>query len=67
MLLAEKYKVCQIAGERRLKETLGNAGLILEKVQEVYSAVWPYNPMDLLPVEGDEYSHVIVRVGKQKD
>lgn len=67
MLLAEKYKVCQIASEGRLKETLGNVGLILEEVQEVYSAVWPYNPMDLLPVEGDEYSHVIVRVGRQKD
>jgi ubiquinone/menaquinone biosynthesis C-methylase UbiE len=66
MRLAEKHRVCQIASEDRLKRTLGNVGLILEEVQEVYSAVWPHNPMDLLPVEGDEYSHVIVRVGKQK-
>jgi len=67
MRIAEKHNICQIASEKRLKETLSDAGLVLEEVQEIYSAVWPYNPMDLLPVKGDEYSHVIVRVGKQKD
>lgn len=28
--------------------------------------VWPHNPMDLLPVEGDEYRHVIAEDRKQK-
>lgn len=50
-----------------LKEVLSNAGLVLEEVQEAYSGVWPYDPMDLLPVEGDEYTHVIVRARKPKD
>jgi ubiquinone/menaquinone biosynthesis C-methylase UbiE/uncharacterized protein YbaR (Trm112 family) len=64
MRLAEKHGVCQIASESRLKKALKEAGLILNQVEETYSGVWPYNPMDLLPVEGDEYAHVIVQAGK---
>lgn len=66
MRLAEKHQVCQIASQSRLKKALDEAGLALERVEEVYSGVWPYNPMDLLPVEGDEYKHVIVQVKKQR-
>jgi ubiquinone/menaquinone biosynthesis C-methylase UbiE/uncharacterized protein YbaR (Trm112 family) len=64
MKVAEKYGVGQIASEKRLKQTLKKAGLVLDWVEEVYSGVWPYNPMDLLPIEGEEYSHVIVQVRK---
>jgi hypothetical protein len=65
MWLAEQHNVCQIASERRLKNVLGSADLVLEKVETVYSGIWPYNPMDLLPVEGDEYKHVIVQARKR--
>jgi ubiquinone/menaquinone biosynthesis C-methylase UbiE/uncharacterized protein YbaR (Trm112 family) len=66
MRLAEKYNVCQIANENKLKNVLDEAGLTLERVEEAYHGLWPHNPMDLLPVEGDEYRHVIVQVRKQK-
>jgi ubiquinone/menaquinone biosynthesis C-methylase UbiE/uncharacterized protein YbaR (Trm112 family) len=64
MKVAEKYGVGQIASEKRLKQTLKKAGLVLDWIEEVYSGVWPYNPMDLLPIEGEEYSHVIVQARK---
>jgi ubiquinone/menaquinone biosynthesis C-methylase UbiE len=64
MRLAEKHGVCQIAGESRLKKALKEAGLILDQVEETYTGVWPYNPMDLLPLEGEEYAHVIVQARK---
>ena len=64
MKVAEEYGVGQIASEKRLKQTLKKAGLVLDWVEEVYSGVWPYNPMDLLPIEGEEYSHVIVQARK---
>lgn len=66
MRLAEKYDVGQIATENKLKNALDRAGLTLEHVEETYSGVWPHNPMDLLPVEGDEYRHVIAQVRKQE-
>jgi ubiquinone/menaquinone biosynthesis C-methylase UbiE len=64
MKVAEKYGVGQIASEKRLKQTLKKAGFMLDWIEEVYSGVWPYNPMDLLPIEGEEYSHVIVQARK---
>ena len=64
MRLAEKYGYCQIASKKRLGNPLANSGLVLDSVEEVYSGVWPHNPMDLLPVEGDEYKHVIVHARK---
>lgn len=67
MQLAEKHHVCQIASEGRLKKALKKAGLVLERVEEIYSGVWLHNPMDLLPVEGDEYAHVIVQAKKPTD
>lgn len=67
MRLAEEYKVGQIASEGRLKDALAKSGLILDRVEEVYSGLWPRNPMDLLPFEGDEYAHVIVSARKPKN
>ncbi len=64
MEVAEQYKVAQIASENRLKQVLEKAGFILDWAEEVYSGVWPYNPMDLLPIHGEEYSHVIVQARK---
>jgi len=64
MKLAEKHHVSEIASEIRLNKVLKKAGLLLDSVEEMYSGVWPHNPMDLLPVEGEEYSHVIVQARK---
>jgi ubiquinone/menaquinone biosynthesis C-methylase UbiE/uncharacterized protein YbaR (Trm112 family) len=64
--IAEKYKVGQIASENRLKQALEKTGFVLDWVEEIYSGVWPYNPMDLLPVQGDEFSYVIVQIRKPK-
>ena len=64
--LAEKHNVCQIASEERLNKALERAGLVRDFVEEIYSGVWPHNPMDLLPVEGDQYSHVIVHARKTR-
>jgi ubiquinone/menaquinone biosynthesis C-methylase UbiE len=64
MRLAEKHHVCEVASLTKLENALKKAGLVLNSVEEVYSGVWPHNPMDLLPVEGDEYKHVIVQAKK---
>ncbi len=66
MRLAEKHSVSQIASEARLKKALEKTGLVLDRVEEVYSGVWAHNPMDMLPLEGDEYSYVIVAAKKPK-
>jgi ubiquinone/menaquinone biosynthesis C-methylase UbiE len=67
MRLAKKHHVAQIASETGLRKALKEAGLGLDSVEEAYRGVWPHNPMDLLPVEGDEYTHVIVQASKSKD
>lgn len=64
MRLAEKYGFCQVASEKRLENSLARSGLVLDCVEEAYAGVWHHNPMDLLPVEGDEYQHVIVHATK---
>ena len=66
MRLAEEHNYGQIASEGRLKDALAKSGLMLDEVEEAYSGLWPYNPMDLLPVEGDEYTHVIVSARKPR-
>jgi len=66
MRLADKHNVGQIASEARLKDALVKSGLILGHVEEAYSGLWPRNPMDMLPVEGDEYTHVIVSAKKPR-
>lgn len=64
MQLAEEYKVGQIASENRLKKALQKARISLEWVEKMYTGVWPHNPMDLLPVEGEEYVHIVAQVRK---
>jgi len=66
MRVADERNYGQIASEGRLKDSLSKAGLILDEVEEAYSGLWPFNPMDMLPVEGDEYSHVIVSARKHE-
>jgi ubiquinone/menaquinone biosynthesis C-methylase UbiE len=66
MRIAKEHNCGQIASEGRLKDALVKSGLVLDQVEEAYSGLWPHNPMDLLPVEGDEYSHVIVSARKPK-
>jgi ubiquinone/menaquinone biosynthesis C-methylase UbiE/uncharacterized protein YbaR (Trm112 family) len=67
MRLAEEHHLGQMASETRLEKTLRKAGLVLEWIEEIYSGLWPHNPMDLLPVEGDEYTHVIAQARKPKN
>lgn len=64
MRAADEHHCGQIASEGRLKDALAKAGLILDEAEEAYSGLWPYHPMDMLPVEGDEYLHVIVSARK---
>lgn len=64
MKLADEHGVGQIASEARLREALKSAELALERVEKVYSGVWSYNPMDLLPSDGDKYTLVAVRARK---
>lgn len=64
MKLAEEHHVCEIASEIRLNKVLRKTGLLLDSVKIMYSGVWPHNPMDLLPVEDEEYSHVLVQARK---
>jgi len=59
--LAEERNLAQITSEVRLRKTLKQAELVVDWIEEAYSGVWPHNPMDLLPVEGDAYAHVIVQ------
>jgi len=66
MRVAVEHHCAQIASERRLKDALAKSGLTLDHVEEIYSGLWPHNPMDLLPLEGDEYTHVIVSAKKPK-
>jgi hypothetical protein len=66
MRLAEEHNCGQIASEGRLKDALAKSGLMLDEVKEAYSGLWPHNPMDLLPVKGDAYTHVIVSARKPK-
>jgi ubiquinone/menaquinone biosynthesis C-methylase UbiE len=66
MRIADEHNCGQIASEGRLKDALANSGLVLDQVEEAYSGLWQHNPMDLLPVEGDEYTHVIVSAKKPK-
>ncbi|MDH5375238.1 MAG: class I SAM-dependent methyltransferase [Candidatus Bathyarchaeota archaeon] len=67
MRLAEERHLGQMASETRLRETLRKVGLVLEWIEEIYCGVWPHNPMDLLPVEGDEYTHMIAQARKPKN
>jgi ubiquinone/menaquinone biosynthesis C-methylase UbiE len=66
MRIAEEHGVSEIADEARLRKSLQKAGLIVDFVEEIYSGIWSYNPMDLLPVEGDQYSYVVVQARKPK-
>ena len=61
MRLAEKYHVAQMASERRLQNALKKSGFNVDWIEKMFSGVGPYNPMDLLPADGDAYTHVIVQ------
>jgi ubiquinone/menaquinone biosynthesis C-methylase UbiE/uncharacterized protein YbaR (Trm112 family) len=65
MRIAEQHRIGQIASEKRLKDVLDAADLMIIKTENIHSGVWPHNPMDLLPVEGDKYTHVIAELKKK--
>jgi len=67
MRIAEEHNFGKMASEKRLKETLQKAGLVFEWIEEIYCGVWPHNPMDLLPVEGDEYTHILAQARKPEN
>jgi ubiquinone/menaquinone biosynthesis C-methylase UbiE len=62
--LADAHGVGELANESRMKKVLDSAGFVLQDLNVVYSGVWPHNPMDLLPVEGDRYEHVVIEATK---
>ncbi len=43
-----------------LTGTLEKAGFAIDEVEEFYEGTWTRNPMDLLPFEGDRFTHALV-------
>lgn len=62
--LAVKYNLGDSYTEDRFKRILRNSGFKNISVISVGSALWSKNPMDLLPVEGDEVEYVIIQAEK---
>lgn len=60
LALSEKHGYGAISTRDRLVETLESTGFKLDSEEVFYSGKWPHNPMDLIPVEGDWFAHVLV-------
>jgi len=60
LALSEKHGYGATQTEGRLAQTLESTGFKLESAKIFYSGKWPYNPMDLIPVEGDWFAHALV-------
>lgn len=65
MVEAEKLGVGSIATDNRLTQTLEEAGFKIDKREKRYAGEWLRNPMDLLPFEGDWFSHSLVLAHKE--
>jgi len=59
-ILSEKHGYGATQTQGRLTQTLESTGFKLDSEKVFYSGKWPYNPMDLIPVEGDWFAHVLV-------
>ena len=62
--LADEHSVGELASEDRLRGVLEGCGFALSSLEVFYSGVWPHNPMDLLPIEGERYEHVVIEAVK---
>jgi hypothetical protein len=58
--LAEKHGYGTTQTKDRLAPSLESTGFELDSAEVFYTGKWPYNPMDLIPVEGDWFAHVLV-------
>jgi ubiquinone/menaquinone biosynthesis C-methylase UbiE len=65
LALAEKFGFGAIATKDKLFQTLEEAGFKIDSTEEFYSGQCPYNPMDLLPLEGDWFAHILVKAHKR--
>jgi 2-polyprenyl-3-methyl-5-hydroxy-6-metoxy-1,4-benzoquinol methylase len=64
LALSEKHGYGAISTRDRLVETLESTGFKLDSEEVFYSGKWPHNPMDLIPVEGDWFAHVLLMARK---
>ncbi len=62
-ILAEQHGI-GIFNEKKLNEVLARIGFRKIKSETVSSAIWAQNPMDLLPVAGDEQCFAIIHAVK---
>jgi ubiquinone/menaquinone biosynthesis C-methylase UbiE/uncharacterized protein YbaR (Trm112 family) len=62
--LASKYNLEKSLIKHKFHEILVDSGFNNIVVNSVGRAVWSKNPMDLLPVEGDEVEYVIIQAEK---
>lgn len=62
--LAAKYNLENSYTEDRFIRVLKKSGFKSISINSVGSAAWSKNPMDLLPVEGDEVEYVIIQAEK---
>ncbi|KQC13837.1 MAG: hypothetical protein APR63_07200 [Desulfuromonas sp. SDB] len=62
--LAARYNLGDSFTESRFKRILRKSGFMNISINSVGSALWSKNPMDLLPVEGDEVEYVIIQAEK---
>jgi len=65
LALAEKLGFGAIATENRLIQILEETGFKIDSAEKFYSGQWSYNPMDLLPLEGDWFAHALVKAHKK--
>jgi hypothetical protein len=65
LALAEKFGFGAIATKDKLFQTLEETGFKIDSTDEFYIGRWPYNPMDLLPLEGDWFAHVLVKAHRK--
>lgn len=65
LALAEKLGYGGTMTETGINKTLEEAGFKTDSTKVFYSGQWKHNPMDLLPIEGDRFAHVLVRASKR--
>ncbi len=65
LIKAEELGFGAIATENKLVKVLEDTGFKVDSVETFHSGRWPFNPMDLLPYEGDWFAHSLVEAHKK--
>jgi len=63
--LSEKFGYSGLATEEKLRKMLEETGFKINSVEPFYSGIWPHNPMDLMPLQGDWFAHALVQAYKR--